>query len=99
MLRVSVGDLNANLGAISQISTPRNRRKAGWRLVLEGMACVRSGQASAWPLISNQSGRRGVTSVYLCQAPSHTPVALCAQSRLGLGVDTNGGIYGQNGCE
>jgi hypothetical protein len=56
---------------------------------LQGVACVRSGQALAWPLVSDRSVRRGsrVKRDLACTYTSHTspvPVAPRSQSRLRL---------------
>ncbi len=56
---------------------------------VQGMARVRSGQAPAWPLVSDRSVRRGsrVKRDFACTLTGVFPpvlVALRAQSRLGL---------------
>ena len=56
---------------------------------LQGMARVRSGQAPAWPLVSDRSVRRGsrVKRDFACTLAGVFPpalIALRAQSRLGL---------------
>ena len=60
---------------------------------LQGMARVRSGQALAWPLVSDRSVRSGsgVKRDFACTLAGVFPpvlVALRAQSRLGLEVRT-----------
>jgi hypothetical protein len=61
---------------------------AGRRRTLPGMARVRSGQAPAWPLLSDRSVRKGsgssVTRVCVHQAFSPVLVVVRAQSRLRL---------------